>query len=119
MTGKIFVMAGILLAATCGAALAQKSPFAGTGAGGGLSGNTLMGTSPAQIRDADKNGDSKLSREEYLAAASARFAAMDKDKDGQMTNSEIHAYMMEWYKYNREQTQKQLQDRAARHGVPE
>lgn len=39
----------------------------------------------------DTNGDGAVSRDEYLAKAAARFAAMDTNKDGKVTPDEFKA----------------------------
>ncbi|HZN33263.1 MAG TPA: EF-hand domain-containing protein [Pirellulaceae bacterium] len=56
-------------------------------------------TPEEQFADLDKNGDKKLSKEEYVAnregekktKAEERFAAADKDKDGSLTLEEFKA----------------------------
>jgi Ca2+-binding EF-hand superfamily protein len=44
--------------------------------------------SEAAFRAADKNGDGKLSMDEYIAARMQDFEAADRNKDGVLTRGE-------------------------------
>jgi hypothetical protein len=43
------------------------------------------------LKSADANGDGKVSRDEFMAAAAARFDKMDGNKDGFLTPDEMKA----------------------------
>jgi Ca2+-binding EF-hand superfamily protein len=48
-------------------------------------------SSADHIHQADRNGDGRLSSEEFEAAAAARFGQLDTDGDGQLSRSECAA----------------------------
>jgi hypothetical protein len=66
-----------------------------------------MGQEGGPMAKADKNGDGKISKEEFLAVAEGRFAKMDKNGDGFITKDERpeHGKM-------REHMKKRMQDGA-------
>jgi Ca2+-binding EF-hand superfamily protein len=44
-----------------------------------------------QFADADKNGDGKITRQEFLEARAARFDSIDTNKDGKLSRDEFVA----------------------------
>jgi Ca2+-binding EF-hand superfamily protein len=49
---------------------------------------------PSQIFDqADTNHDGRVSRDEFLAARSARFDKLDRNHDGDLTDADIPAFL--------------------------
>ena len=63
----------------------------GPGYGAGPRAVQMTPRKEARFKEMDKNGDGKLTLEEFLGSAAGRFKAADKDSDGKVTVWEFRA----------------------------
>jgi outer membrane protein assembly factor BamB len=65
----------------------EQPPMGGPGGRGGF--GPGMFVAPQMVSQADKNGDQKLTKEEFAALADAWFAKLDPDKAGKLTQEKF------------------------------
>ena len=71
----------------------ERGPEGMRGKRGGRGGHGgMMGGMRGHMADADTNGDKAISLAEFQAAHTARFNAMDTNKDGKVTKAEMDAH---------------------------
>lgn len=58
----------------------------------------------------DKNGDGKVTKEEYLNEASAQFDKMDMGKKGSVTKEEVSQYMKEKQKEHHDKRMEEMKE---------
>ena len=76
-----WIKGAAVAAAVVSAPLVAQETMGSAGRGGG-------GGGMAMLRMADANGDGVITRDEYVAAADARFARMDRNGDGKLDRTD-------------------------------
>ncbi len=71
-------------------------------------GGERMGKMRGMMKAVDTNGDGVVSKEEFIADSNKRFAEMDANKDGKVTETEMQKFQ-EAKKAEREQRKKEME----------
>lgn len=91
MRNKMMVISAAMMLGVASASLAIAGPGAGQGAGQGGGQGGGEGRAAGQLREADADGDGRITKQEVSASRASAFDRLDTNRDGFLTMEDRQA----------------------------